>query len=249
MTQPAFPDDYYVIDVGMHDGADSEYYARRGFRVIAFEANPALAEAGRQHFASLGLPVEVRNRAIAEVAGEQVSFFVNRRNSAWSSLDTTLGNRAGGSDAVEVTTTDIARELHDICDRIHMVKIDIEGFDLTALRQLATLPARPAYCSVENGGTAFLETFVHMGYTRFKLSNQKYNALLKVPVGSPHGYPVDWSFRRHSSGPFGDDIPAPWIDADKMHVVLTGLEAGRRTVSVPNLWADAIGWFDMHAAR
>jgi len=31
-----------IYDVGMHKGEDSEFYLRKGFRVIAFEADPTL---------------------------------------------------------------------------------------------------------------------------------------------------------------------------------------------------------------
>ena len=31
-----------IYDVGMHNGDDTAYYLRRGFRVVAIEPNPAL---------------------------------------------------------------------------------------------------------------------------------------------------------------------------------------------------------------
>ena len=33
-----------VYDIGMNDGTDSAYYLRRGYSVVAVEANPILAE-------------------------------------------------------------------------------------------------------------------------------------------------------------------------------------------------------------
>jgi hypothetical protein len=32
-----------IYDFGMHDGADTDYYLRKGFRVVAVEADPLLA--------------------------------------------------------------------------------------------------------------------------------------------------------------------------------------------------------------
>lgn len=32
-----------IFDLGMHHGHDSEYYLKKGFRVVAVEANPLLA--------------------------------------------------------------------------------------------------------------------------------------------------------------------------------------------------------------
>jgi FkbM family methyltransferase len=243
-----FPSDHYVVDVGMHDGTDSEYYARRGFRVLAFDANPELAEAGQRKFQKLGLPVEVRNRAISNTSSEEVTFFVNRHEKAWSSLNKDLGSRGSGSDEIQVKTADLGQELLAIADRIHMLKIDIEGYDLIALKQLDAAGVRPKYCSVENGGISFLEVFLQMGYRRFKLANQKYNHFMVVPKNSVHGNALDWVFARHSSGPFGNDIPSGWMTADRMREVLVGIDAGRKAIGTSNLWAEAIGWFDMHAA-
>jgi FkbM family methyltransferase len=243
-----FPADYYVVDVGMHDGADSEYYARRGFKVVAFEANPLLAEDGQRKFQALGFPIDIRNRAIAKDPGGVTSFYLNHHNLAWSSLDKDLGSRRAAAQEILVQTTDLGQELLPIADRIHMVKIDIEGHDLVALTQLEAAGIRPSFVSVENGGIAFLETFLNMGYSKFKLSNQKYNHFLKVPPGSPHGHALEWTFARHSSGPFGADIPSGWMEGARMREVLLGMEVGKKAMRTPNLWAESIGWFDMHAA-
>ena len=34
-------------DVGFHQGEDTAFYLKKGFRVVAFEAHPRLAENGR----------------------------------------------------------------------------------------------------------------------------------------------------------------------------------------------------------
>src|SRR5205807_8636106 len=39
-----------VFDVGMHDGADTAFYLHQGCAVLAIEADPALAAAGRRRF-------------------------------------------------------------------------------------------------------------------------------------------------------------------------------------------------------
>ena len=37
-----------IYDVGMHKGEDAEFYLRKGFRVVAFEANPELIASCKQ---------------------------------------------------------------------------------------------------------------------------------------------------------------------------------------------------------
>jgi hypothetical protein len=39
-----------IYDVGMHSGEDTEFYLKKGFRVIAFEANSDLAASARSKF-------------------------------------------------------------------------------------------------------------------------------------------------------------------------------------------------------
>ena len=41
-----------IYDVGMHKGEDTEFYLRRGFRVVGVEANPYLVEELRSKFSA-----------------------------------------------------------------------------------------------------------------------------------------------------------------------------------------------------
>ncbi|MFT5604915.1 MAG: 16S rRNA A1518/A1519 N6-dimethyltransferase RsmA/KsgA/DIM1 with predicted DNA glycosylase, partial [Paracoccaceae bacterium] len=42
--------DDLVYDVGMHQGEDSDFYLKKGFRVVGFEADPDLAAQCRRRF-------------------------------------------------------------------------------------------------------------------------------------------------------------------------------------------------------
>ena len=245
--QIKFPEGHYVIDVGMHDGADSMYYARRGFKVIAFEANPVLAQAGQDKFEEFGFDIAVRNLAISDKAGQKVKFYVNTERPQWSSLDSALGTREGGATEIEVASCNLADELAPLGDRIHMVKIDIEGYDYVAVQQISLLRHKPAYISVENGGVYFINLMSEMGYQKFKFANQKYNSAQRILPNSKHGHPVDSTFLPHSSGPFGEDLPGRWLTKAEALKIGEALELARQAAP-DNLFADAVGWFDMHAA-
>ncbi len=39
-----------IFDIGMHKGEDSEYYLKKGFDVVAFEAHPGLISETKNHF-------------------------------------------------------------------------------------------------------------------------------------------------------------------------------------------------------
>jgi hypothetical protein len=54
-----------IYDIGMHKGEDAEFYLRKGFRVIAFEADPDLVRSCRKR---LGEFVDRRRLTIIEGA-------------------------------------------------------------------------------------------------------------------------------------------------------------------------------------
>jgi FkbM family methyltransferase len=76
-----------IFDVGCNDGQDSDCYLKKGFRVVAVEANPALCEGLRERFAdeiAQGRFILVCE-AIAEEAGE-VEFYVNEKENIRSTI-------------------------------------------------------------------------------------------------------------------------------------------------------------------
>lgn len=240
-----FPTDHWIIDIGMNDGKDTEYYAKRGFKVVSFEANPALVEAARLKFQDRHPRVDIRNLAISDDQGE-LTFYVNKFNSAWSSLDEVLGARREGAEEIKVASCNLVDELGEFSERIHYVKIDIEGFDHIALRQVLKLPHLPKYVSVENGSEEMLRDLRNAGYAGFKFSNQRYVSAQSVSETSPHGKIVEHNFLISSSGVFGEDLVGRWLTFDEAIAVNEGLSYARKKAP-NNLWADSVGWFDLHA--
>src|SRR3954454_4459583 len=77
-----------IFDIGMHKGEDTDFYLKKGFRVIGVEANPVLSEHCIQRFQNecrTGQLVVV-SKAIAEHAGT-VDFYVNKQFSIWGTAD------------------------------------------------------------------------------------------------------------------------------------------------------------------
>ena len=50
MTELKHPD--LVYDVGINGGEDTEFYLRKGYRVVGFEADPMLVDHCRKRFAA-----------------------------------------------------------------------------------------------------------------------------------------------------------------------------------------------------
>ena len=232
----------------MHDGKDSENYLKRGFKVIAFEANPYLCEDARKRFDDRGYAerIDIRNRAVSHHQCESVSFFINGFNSAWSSLDSQLGHRNGDASEVLVPTCDLREELSGISPQIHMAKIDIEGADLIALQQLMKLAIPPKYLSAENGNPRMVRLLAESGYAEFAFSNQMNVPQQVSPQDSTHGHPVEHTFFRGSSGLFGEDLNLKWRNTAEALLLSEALSTAMG-IAPNNLFAETVGWFDLHA--
>ena len=137
----------------MHNGTDTEFYLKKGFRVVGVEANPHLVEAARVKFHA-----EIaQRRLVAENVGihdkeSVVKFYVNQDVDEWSSFDINLGTRQG----TRYTVIDVlCKPLAYFVGKYGMpyyLKVDVEGLDPTVVRQLSRWVIRPAYISLEDSG-------------------------------------------------------------------------------------------------
>lgn len=117
------------IDVGAHIGSIIAAVSRRdpSIKIIAIEAIPEKIADLRKKFPF----VELHDCAVGESTGE-VSFFINTRQSGFSSL-------VKPDSAYKDTTTEIKvplRKLDDLVssDNVDVIKIDVEGAELGVLR-------------------------------------------------------------------------------------------------------------------
>jgi FkbM family methyltransferase len=227
-----------IYDVGMHNGDDTDYYLKKGFRVVAVEANPLLCEAARNRFAEHieSGRLKIHNVAIAAEAGS-VKFYVNDQNSVLSSLlqpSDMTGWREVVCQAHPLT------ELLEAPDQTEFVKLDIEGADLLALEDLYRQRILPPNISCEAHRIEVVCKLISMGYQKFKLVRcsviGKRNAVSKITTSD--GAVLMHAFPRHSSGPFGDDLGGRWMTADQVLYSWLG-----RHVLYGN------GWYDVHATR
>jgi len=227
-----------VYDIGMHNGDDTDYYLKKGFRVVAVEANPLLCEAAKKRFAAYiecGR-LQIHNVAIAGEAGS-IKFYVNDRNSVLSSLF----RPSDMTDWREVECrASTLTSIIEAPDQIEFVKLDIEGADLLALEDLYRHRVLPLNISCEAHQVEVVCKLVSMGYQKFKLvrcsvigkKDKSSDITTTDGVVLPHKFP------RHSSGPFGNDLPGRWMAADQVLYAWFG-----RGVLYGG------GWYDVHAMR
>ena len=216
-----------VYDVGMHQGEDTDYYLKKGFRVIAFEANPKLVAKSRSRFADA-----IRDKKLIIVEGaitdkpggtseSTVSFYENAKLSEWGTVvsDWARRNEALGasSQVIEVPIVDFARSLRQF-GIPHYLKIDIEGMDTVCLAALAQFEQKPDYVSLESNKASIAELaeelnlLTQLGYTKFKAIQQVHVPRQREPNPSQEGCVVGRRFEVGTTGLFGADLPQEWKD-------------------------------------
>ena len=90
-----------IYDVGAHKGEDTDFYLKKGFKVVAVEANASLAQELRQRFfeAIEQGQLTVVEAAVSDTDGE-IEFFVNERSvfgttsREWAKRNENMGARS-----------------------------------------------------------------------------------------------------------------------------------------------------------
>lgn len=239
-----------IYDVGMHEGQDTAFYLKKGFRVIAIEANSALVDAARRRFAPFltsGQLAILNVGIVAEDSGKALEFFVNDRISEWSSFDRELAARNGSPvHEVSVPTRTLASIVAEY-GPAYYVKIDIEGHDAIALRSLLDVEPKPRYVSVENGNQGMLGMLVAAGYDAFKYIQQRGISDTRVTRPAREGEYAAHLFPRGASGPFGEETPGPWSDAGRIRAKIARIWDADGFARQPGRDERTCGWFDLHA--
>ena len=272
IEQKVHVDHGVIYDVGFHNGDDTAFYLSKGYRVIAFEANPELVAAGRKRFhREIGAgELDVVHCGICPTAGTQ-EFYVNESDSGHSSFDREKGTKGGKYHVIEVpcVTLPAILEKHPVP---FYLKVDIEGVDggvVTAIRK----PYAPPYlsCEIAFGDGALIEGLHQAGYTHFKLINQDtYTQSLPIFRGDTAAraarkasrfvpalkriIPIrkidfdrfrdefPYRFGEYSSGPFGEDTEGEWMPVNAMRRHLSRVWDQYRRDGIERSW-----WYDIHA--
>ena len=234
-----------IFDIGMHNGNDSEFYLRKGFNVVAVEANPVLAQAARQRLADwidCGRLV-ILNTGLSGESGE-LPFYVNKVIDEWSSFDKDIASRGHAIEEIRVKTI-TPDELIDLYGTPYYAKIDIEGLDALIVDRLISRDNKPFYLSHENPMPHIFESLVTAGYKRFKCISQSKVVSYKLPDSPLEGRYISWQFQPGSSGPFGEETPGHWLNSDEMRPLVHRLEMERLEALKTTIYPD---WFDLHCS-
>jgi FkbM family methyltransferase len=227
-----------IYDIGANNGDDIPYYLMKADLVVAVEANPALAALMAQRFGeAIGAGrLVIEDRVIvAGDAPERVAFHVHKSNHVLSQFPQPAPSESANFDTVMLSPVRIA-DLFARHGAPHYVKIDVEHFDQFVLRELFQCGIQPAYISAESHDIEIFSLLVALGgYGAFKLVDgfSVQTRFKAHPIASREGRRLH-SFPKHSAGPFGNDIPGPWMNRNTFSEVLL---------------ANRLGWKDIHASK
>lgn len=213
-----------IFDVGMHKGQDTDFYLKKGFRVIGFEANPENAAFCRTRFAEAvgDGRLTIVEGAIAENPSAnghrgKIRFYRNENHSLWGSTseDWAYRNEVMGTthEVIEVDAVDFGECLAKF-GVPHYLKADIVGSEMICLRALLGFENKPDYLSIRSEKVIFrrLETefdlLEELDYGEFKAVRQDFDHL-KISVSSPGG-DSPYAFEEGASGPFGEQTAGDW---------------------------------------
>jgi FkbM family methyltransferase len=218
-------DENLVYDVGLHIGSDTDFYLRKGFDVVAIEANPALTEHCAERFARemAAGQLKIVNRAVAAQSGE-IEFYVNEENDLWGTANPDWKDRNSrlGLDSRVIRVE--ASSFQEILSEFgipYYLKIDIEGNDLLCLQALEGAADKPRHVSIESSATSLTRTLEQLsllrrlGYSKFKMILQNDVNRQVCPNPAREGKYVDYSFDEGASGLFGEETPGRWLALDE----------------------------------
>jgi len=263
-----------IFDIGMHRGKDTDFYLKKGFRVVAVEANPTHVRQAQQRFSK---QIECSHLVVVpaaiSTAPGRIAFYINLDKDDWGTIspDFALRNEQLGTRSqkveVDAVTLQSIMQKHGVP---YYMKIDIEGADTLCLEGLHHFDQRPRFVSIEIDLISFADGFasiVHLwnlGYRDFKLVNQANNKRVTCPNPPREGIFVPARFDAHTSGPFGEESPGEWLDIEALLARYQKIMHEQRLFGASgkyyhtplrhlSKWTrrlvgwEPVGWYDLHA--
>ena len=267
-----------IYDIGMHNGADTAYYLKKGFNVIGIEANPFWVNYCKNKFNKEILEdrLTIIERAIsADTDSEFVNFYINEEKDDWGSIYKTWNNKDDTLIKKIIVRSLDLNEILEIYGVPYYMKIDIEGADIYCLKAIINSKEKPTYLSTElisphnlklvDDALNILSHLQVLGYNRFSISDQGSNKNIQCPYPALEGKFVDHKFDGSSSGLFGKELSGPWYPIDyvsfhylnyyhsytknKLNYLIRLLNKYLKTNLKESGLFPQYSWFDIHATR
>jgi FkbM family methyltransferase len=244
-----------IFDIGAHTGRDTEFYLKKGFDVVAVEANPYVCEKLEKRLKGYiqdGRLCVMNYALIDNPYKTKTKFIIHKNHDDWGTIYQKW-NECFSKD-VEIIEVDAMQPqaLYNMHGIPYYMKIDIEGADIICLKQIAF--KKPEYISAElltpnniHGGNplAIINELLELGYTKFQLVNQGDLRFTKCPNPPLEGIYVDYQFDSLCSGLFGKELPDVWGPVEDVIMPYLHFFYNKPNCCGETFLQDA--WFDIHA--
>ena len=249
-----------IYDIGMHIGQDTINYLKQGFKVIAIEADPLLAEQGKKKFKKYidNGSLIILNVGISDKEGI-LPFYVNKKTSEWSSFDLKIASRNNTPyETINIPSIKTSSLMNTYGVPYYM-KIDIEGYDYLCVNDLPLTSAKKnvKYVSCEATTVSLIDTLHEKGYTKFKLINQAFNFMpmninlernpiwpkfvfVYASIRLKLRYIYQSRYPYSSSGPIPENTKGEWLTYEKARQLHTEFYVDGKPINNKS-------WFDCHA--
>jgi FkbM family methyltransferase len=212
-----------ILDVGANVGYATRFFAKqvgRSGRVHAFEPNPLIFPLLQKNVARFQ-NVEVYNLGLSTAAGEIPLFlagdnhFVGGFSPDYAVRQLAYGTKKSpDSVSTRVAQGDVFLRAHGI-ERVDVVKIDVEGWELRVLYGLESIVSR----------SRTLVIFCEL------------NPVAQECAGRPPGELVDWFFDRHFTITYANDGKLQSLSADSVDEIIALARASNHITLFA--WKDA----------
>ena len=218
-----------IFDLGANKGLNLDYYFLKADRVVAVEANPHLCELMAKNFKNQieAGKLQIVNAVIVEEELshlETVDFYISKSNDVLSQIFPPKSPQ--DFNKVSLRSISVKKLFEDFIDESNSIlycKIDLEGFDYNVMKEMFRNNIFPKTISVEcheaKTVSLLLESRKYLGFKLVdgsSVSNKYKNCM----VSTPQGEQISLSFKEHSAGPFGSDIPGDWYSDNAIFEIL-----------------------------
>ena len=215
-----------IYDVGMHQGQDTDFYLKKGFDVVAFEANPANVDFCKKRFSkeiSEGRLTIVEG-GIIELEnwsgnGQKIEFYRNEQTSFWGTTDKEFAYRnevmGTHNEKIEIKAVNF-RDCLEKYGIPFYLKADIVGSERICLRALLEFENKPDYISIRSEKVIWsnleeeFDLLEQLGYARFKAVQQDVTDFSVQLNGEKY------TFEEGASGVFAEETSGKWRSKEQV---------------------------------
>lgn len=205
----------------MHQGQDTDFYLKKGFEVVAFEANPANVNFCKNRFSQAIAEgkLTIIEGGIVELEdfsgnGQKIEFYRNTQTSFWGSTDKEFAYRSEvlgtANEKIEINAVNF-RDCLEKYGIPFYLKADIVGSEKICLRALLEFENKPDYISIRSEKVIWSKLeeefglFERLGYDQFKAIQQDVTELkAAIDESTKH------TFEEGASGTFGEETIGKW---------------------------------------